>query len=151
MIKKIFIFICLITLLGCGYTPLAEYKKNNFHINKLDFDGDRIINNYLSISLKRYQNPQAETQPYDIKISSNYKKTITNKNRSGDPKNYKIEVEIKIDVVKENNEKTTKVFKRDRSLAANKKKITEKTKEKEYKNDLLDLIIKDIIFYLKNN
>ena len=60
-------------------------------------------------------------------------------------------MEIKIDVVKENNEKTSKVFKRDRSLAANKKKITEKTKEKEYKNDLLDLIIKDIIFYLTNN
>ena len=149
MIKKLTLIVLLITLTTCGYSPLLNSDKTNFYIGDLKFEGDRQINNYILTSLKKYQIFQQNSQRYDIKIISKYDKTIINKDRSGNPKNYNLKAQTEIKIIKDNIEQVSS-FEKNISLSAQNKRIREKVLEKKYKKNLSDLLIKDIIYFLNN-
>ena len=90
--KNIIIIIFLLLLTSCGYTPILNSEKTSFYINDLNFEGERKINNYISKNLKKYQTIETATNKYDIKVISYYEKKVTNKDDSGNPKNYNIKV-----------------------------------------------------------
>ena len=114
------------------------------------FEGDRQVNNNILDNLKKYQHPKENSKSYNINILSKYSKTITNKDDSGNPKNYKIKAKIEIKYfAKEGNEKN-ETFERSINLSAQNKKITEKEMENKYKKDLSNLLSQDIVFLLKN-
>jgi len=58
MIKKFtFLLIIIFVTTNCGFTPIYSNKNiNNISIEKLNFDGDRTLNNYLKSNLSRYRN-----------------------------------------------------------------------------------------------
>jgi len=58
MLKKFAVFLILILFTGsCGFTPIYSNKKNNnISLEKINFKGDREINNYLKSNLNRYKN-----------------------------------------------------------------------------------------------
>ena len=148
-IKKISIVIILILITGCGYTPLINSENNNFNIEQIDFEGDRKINNFIQQRLNEFTNNNKASVNYKVLVNSKFEKTVINKDSAGNPKNYNIRIISEIEV-SYNENKLTNTFIRDNSLAAQKKKISEKEMEKTYTKNLANLIAEDIIFFLTN-
>ena len=76
--------------------------------------------------------------------------TITNKDESGDPKNYNLQIKANVVVTSSDGQKSNNNFEKNISLSAQDKKIDERELEKKYIKDLSELIGKDIIFFLIN-
>ena len=105
MIKKNIIFLSLILFLNsCGFTPV--YLKNNnvnFSIEKVNYTGDRELNNYLKINLDKYKNKKADNKIF-IKAQSLYEKNILSKDSTGKVTSYKLEAQVTF-LVKSSNKK----------------------------------------------
>ena len=146
-----FILIVFFTFVtNCGYTPLLNSDKINFNIVDLNFEGDRKINNYIENSLRNQTSTKNEVKKFNLNIASTYKKTITNKDESGDPKNYNLQIKANVVVTSSDGQKSNNNFEKNISLSAQDKKIDERELEKKYIKDLSELIGKDIIFFLIN-
>ena len=89
MIKKFTIVITLIILTGCGFAPMHSKKNNNnFSIEKIDFSGERELNNFLKIGLMRYQN--SSDKKFFIDVETEFSKNIITKDKSGKATNYEL-------------------------------------------------------------
>lgn len=95
MLKKNIIILFLIVLLSnCGFTPIYIKNNNtNFSIEKMDFTGDRELNNFLKSNLNQYKNKKVDNKIY-IEAVSIYEKNILSKNSSGEVTKYQLEAEI---------------------------------------------------------
>jgi hypothetical protein len=95
MIKKNIIFIYLIFFLtNCGFTPI--YLNNtdlNFSIEKVNFIGDRDLNNFLKTNLIKYKNEKSKNKIY-IEANSTYRKIILSKDSAGEITAYQLEAEV---------------------------------------------------------
>lgn len=147
--KNIYIAVFFVLFTSCGYTPLINSVNNDFNIESIAFKGDRQINNYISRTLKKYQNKKDFEKNYKIEIQSEYQKNITNKDESGNPKNYSVKAMTSIILVNGDSE-VTQNFERSLTFSALSKKIDENEIEKKYKKNISNLIAEDIIFFLRN-
>tara|TARA_A100001234_G_scaffold217720_1_gene225553 strand:- start:763 stop:1221 length:459 start_codon:yes stop_codon:yes gene_type:complete len=147
--KNIYIAVFFVLFTSCGYTPLINSVNNDFNIESIAFKGDRQINNYISRTLKKYQNKKDFEKNYKIEIRSEYQKNITNKDESGNPKNYSVKAMTSIILVNGDSE-VTQNFERSLTFSALSKKIDENEIEKKYKKNISNLIAEDIIFFLRN-
>jgi hypothetical protein len=95
MIKKNIIILSLIFFLAnCGFTPIYLKNENtNFSIEKVNYTGDRELNNFLKSNLNNYKNEKS-TNKYYVEAKSEYKKIILSKNAAGEVTNYQLEVKV---------------------------------------------------------
>ena len=95
MIKiNIFLISLIFILNSCGFTPIYQKNKNlNFSIEKINYDGDREINNFLKIYLNQFKNEKIKNK-ISIEVNSIYQKTILSKDGAGVVTNYQLEAEI---------------------------------------------------------
>ncbi len=149
-IKNIILLFLLVLVTNCGYVPLSNINNVDFSIDNLILKGDRKINNYILNNLKRYQNIENSGKIYNINLSTQYVKSVINKDKKGNPKTYELEIKASVEVETINGEKFNKNFTRNNSLSSKEKKVKEKELEIKYKKDLANLISKDIIFFLAN-
>ena len=105
MLKKNIIILFLIVLLSnCGFTPIYIKNNNtNFSIEKIDFTGDRELNNFLKSNLNQYKNKKVDNKIY-IEAVSIYEKNILSKNSSGEVTKYQLEAEIVFKIKPSNKE-----------------------------------------------
>jgi len=106
-IKKIIIIFTFFLLSNCGYEPMYS-KKNlqnsyNFTISSIGFSGENIINQTIKNNLSNYINIETKQIKYDLIIDSKFLKTITSKNKKGDPEIFYIKIIINLDVLEANN------------------------------------------------
>ena len=148
--KTIILFLLTITT-SCGYVPLNSSEKVSFYIDEIAFNGDRKVNNYILNNIKKYQNFNENGMKYDLIVNSKYTKKISNKDSSGNAKNYNITIEIEIELTKPDGDLINKSFRREIYLEAKSKKIEEKELEDKYKKDLSNILGQDIIFFLTNS
>jgi len=95
MFKKIISILIVFNLVShCGFTPIHSSKiKSNFSISSLEFEGERVINNYLKQNLNKYKNDKFD-KTFKIKIISQYKKVILSKNTAANTINYELSSEV---------------------------------------------------------
>tara|TARA_B100002052_G_scaffold121763_1_gene112068 strand:+ start:2111 stop:2572 length:462 start_codon:yes stop_codon:yes gene_type:complete len=148
--KSIIILTFFIFVTSCGYAPLIDKQRENIFISSLNLDGDRQVNNIISNNLSKYETFKDGAKNYTLEILSEYKKNIINKDEKGNPKNYNLQVKIKVSATSIDGSEINKIFERNISLASKNKKITERQLEKKYKRDLSNLISQDVIFFLTN-
>ena len=105
MLKKNIIILFLIVLLSnCGFTPIYIKNNNiNFSIEKIDFTGDRELNNFLKSNLNQYKNKKVDNKIY-IEAVSIYEKNILSKNSRGEVTKYQLEAEIVFKIKPSNKE-----------------------------------------------
>ena len=105
MIKKNIIIICLYFFLtNCGFEPIYLNKNDvNFSIEKIDYTGDRELNNFLKTNLNKYKNKKVDNK-ITIEVNSSYEKIILSKNAKGGMTNYQIKVDV-IFLIKPTNKK----------------------------------------------
>ena len=103
MTKKNIIIISLIFFLtSCGFSPIYYNNNNiNFSIEKIDYTGDRELNNFLKINLAKYKNQEVDNKIF-IEAQSNYEKNILSKDSTGKVTSYKLEAQV-IFLIKPNN------------------------------------------------
>jgi len=95
MIKKNIIFIYLIFFLtNCGFTPIYLNDTDlNFSIEKVNYIGDRDLNNFLKTNLIKYKNEKSKNKIY-IEANSAYRKIILSKDSAGETTSYQLEAEV---------------------------------------------------------
>ena len=105
MLKKKIIIISLILFLSsCGFSPIYYDNKNvNFSIEKIDYTGDRELNNFLKINLDKYKNKEVDNKIF-ITAQSSYEKNILTKDSTGKVTNYKLEAQVTF-LIKSSNRK----------------------------------------------
>ncbi len=145
--KKTILLPLIIILVSCGYSPLMNSKNINFYFSEIQFDGDRTINKIIRDNLRKHEVYIEGAEKYNLIISSNYTKNISNKDQNGDPKNYNLKINVKV-IYKSSKEEFSKIYEKNISLAAQNKKIEEKELETKYKRDLSKNISDEIILYI---
>ena len=152
MDKKILpkLIILLFFISGCGYSPIFSNKNINFSIVEIGATGNSKINTIINNKLNNYKNSDGEELFY-LNINTNLKKEISSKNSKGDPKTYKIEISVKMNVKDSEGNLKEKLF--IKSINYNNidnKFDLKKYEEKSIKN-LSEIISEEIIIYLQIN
>ena len=95
MIKKNIILVSLIFFLtNCGFTPIYIKNDNiNFSIERINYTGDRELNNFLKTNLKKYKNEKSENKIF-VDVESKYEKIILSKDGAGEVSNYQLRAEV---------------------------------------------------------
>ena len=103
--KKISLLMLILFISNCGYTPV--YNSNNItkiKINILSVEGDKKINNLLISDVRKISRNDFEKE-FDIKITTDFIKTITAKDSKGIASNYELKVITKFEIVKQDESK----------------------------------------------
>ena len=147
MKKYIYIILLPLLFLSCDYKPIYSNKNNyNFVIEKIDFDGDREINNLINKKLKKFQNKENEKK-ISISTISSYEKISQSKDLSGKTTNYLVIINVFFEIKKEN--KLEKISFKEEFLIKNfSNKFEENNLEKIKKENLIDLVISRLIIQL---
>ena len=151
-INKILTILTFFLLLSCGFQPIYSEKKfnenYNFTINNIGFSGNNNINQYLKNNLANYTNNKNKEIEYDLVIDSSSIKTITTKNKKGDPELFHIKIIINVDII-ENNEIKNKTILVEGFEYKNKSNKFQLNKyEKNIQKSLTNKLSKDLIDYL---
>ena len=91
--KKIsFLLVLIISIQGCGFTPVYVSNENiNFKIESVTFEGDQELNNYINIGLKKYISKESDVKNIKISTKTSYSKQAQSKDVKGNIQSFKIE------------------------------------------------------------
>ena len=113
--KKIIIILTFFLLYHCGFEPIHSKKKidnnNNFSIGSIGFSGENKINNALKNKLFNYLDKDEEIVQLNLTINSIVQKSVTSKNKKGNPETFFMEIIINLDVFKNSELVSAKIFK----------------------------------------
>ena len=109
MKKKIFIFLLILLLPHCGFSPLYnQSNKHDYAINITEINGDKLINNKILSEIKQISNSQSKNK-FNVKVNTSYEKIIISKKINGTVSDYQLNVKTKFDI-NHNNEIQTYSF-----------------------------------------
>ena len=95
-------FLIYIFIVSCGYKPIFSEKKVNFGIKNLIYNNNSKIESTINNNLKNYKNLEKKEKILDLEISSKTNKITTSLDDRGDPKSFRLELEVKTIVKKKN-------------------------------------------------
>ena len=150
-IKKLIpIFLIMILLNNCGYTPRYAVNKNvNFTIDLIEFTGDREFNNFLKSKLIRYKkNKDNNRKNYKLNLNTEYKKNIKSRDSTGSAEKYELVIIVNVIIQSELIEPKKLIFEEKFIMNKFEDAFEEKNYEKTIKENFSDLILDRIIFYL---
>ena len=148
--KKVFlIFLTIIVLSGCGYTPIYTQNKNiNFEILSLEVKGDKDINYSIERDLNQYIGKD-NVRKFQIKINTEYSKSPILKDATGKITKYKLNADL--DLQFEIDKKIKNVYLNETFNMENfNDKFEEKKYEKQIKKNFSSLMLNKITSYLVN-
>ena len=147
--KLIPIFLIILFLNNCGYTPRYALNKNvNFSINLIEIKGDREFNNALKSKIARYGKKDVNKKVYDLNLTTRYNKNIKSKDAAGLAKEYELVITVDAIVKSELIDQKKLVFKETFNMKKFEDSFEEKNYEKIMKENLSDIILDRIILYL---
>ena len=150
-IKKLIpIFLIMILLNNCGYTPRYAVNKNiNFTIDLIEITGDREFNNFLKSKLTRYKkNKDDNKKNFKLNLNTEYKKNIKSRDSTGSAEKYELVIIVNAIVQSELIEPKKLIFEEKFIMKKFEDVFEEKNYEKTIKENFSDLILDRIIFYL---
>ena len=149
---KIITILTFLLLLNCGYEPIYSKKKletnYNFTIKTIVFSGENIINQNLKNNLKNYINKETKPIKYDLNINSNSNRSVTSKDKKGNPELFSLKVTINLEVFENDKLKNSKVFNETFEYKNRSSKFSLKQYEENIKKNLSSKLSEDILQYL---
>ena len=143
--KHIFIYFFIVS---CGYQPIFSGKKVNFGIEKLTYNKNNEIDSAINNNLKNYNNLENNDKILDLEISSKINKVTTSLDDRGDPKSFRLELEIKTIFKKDNKLLNEKSFFKSHDYNNSTNKFDLKKYENSVKENLIGKITEEIIVYI---
>ena len=101
MSKTLKFIVTFLILCGCSYEPVLLKKNYDFHFDKINSTGEIKINEIIINELSeraKYKN----SVKYDIYFVSKKSREIISSNSKGDPKIYKLKLDIAYNLIKDN-------------------------------------------------
>ena len=141
-------FLIYIFIVSCGYKPIFSEKKVNFGIKNLIYNNNSIIESTINNNLKNYKNLENKEKILDLEISSKTNKITTSLDDRGDPKSFRLELEIKTIVKKDNKLLDQKKFIKSHNYNNSTNKFDLKKYENSVKENLIGKITEEIIVYI---
>ena len=142
--KHIFIFFFIVS---CGYQPIFSGKKVNFGIDNLTYNKNNEIDSAINNNLKNYKSLENKDKILDLEISSKINKVTTSLDDRGDPKSFRLELEIKTIFKKDNKLLNQKSFFKSHDYNNSTNKFDLKKYENSVKENLIGKITEEIIVY----
>jgi len=95
MNKFILLIISIFILNACSYEPILLKKNYDFEFNKIEFSGDKTVNEIIKNRISRVS---SGNKKYNIYYNSKIEKSVVSSNEKGDPTifNLNIDLEYKI-------------------------------------------------------
>jgi len=150
-INKILTILTFFLLFSCGFEPIYSQKKldsnYNFTIASIGFSGNNNINQYLKNNLTNYINKDKEIK-YDLIINSSIIKTITSKNKKGNPEIFYTKIQINVDIIENNQIKNKTIFEESFEYKNKESKFELNKYEKNIHKNLTNKLSKDLVEYL---
>ena len=143
--KYFFIYFFIVS---CGYQPIFSGKKVNFGIEKLTYNKNNEIDSAINNNLKNYKNLENKDKILDLEISSKINKVTTSLDDRGDPKSFRLELEIKTIFKKDNKLLNQKSFFKSHDYNNSTNKFDLKKYENSVKENLIGKITEEIIVYI---
>ena len=143
--KYIFIYLFIVS---CGYQPIFSGKKINFGIDNLTYDKNNEIDSAINNNLKNYKSLENKDKILDLEISSKINKVTTSLDDRGDPKSFRLELEIKTIFKKDNKLLNEKSFFKSHDYNNSTNKFDLKKYENSVKENLIGKITEEIIVYI---
>ena len=151
MIKKITLTVlCIFFLNGCNYQPIYSSKNAKFSIGEFQSSGDNKINKLLIKKLEIYKNEKLDSKKFNLNIDSKINKSISAKDKKGNPTTFTLTVTFKIEVENYLGEKKLKIFEEYASYENNNNKFKLRKYEDLIKKNIIENINENIILYLQN-
>ena len=151
-INKILTILTCFLLLSCGFEPIYSQKKlnsnYNFTIESIGFSGNNNINQYLKNNLVNYVNNEDKEIKYDLIINSSIIKTITSKNKKGNPEIFYTKIQINVDIIENNQIKNKTIFEESFEYKNKESKFELNKYEKNIHKNLTNKLSKDLVEYL---
>ncbi len=131
-------------LSSCGFTPIyKEFKNKQFNFNITEINGNDEMNNFTIIQLNSYSNNSSD-KIYDLKINTDYSKSILSKNLVGEVTNYLLVTKIEFEII--NLEINNKFLFQDETKTENiSNKLELKNYEKSVINNFITSAIKEFV------
>ena len=143
--KYFFIYFFIVS---CGYQPIFSGKKVNFGIENLTYNKNNEIDSAINNNLKNYKNLENKDKILDLEISSKINKVTTSLDDRGDPKSFRLELEIKTIFKKDNKLLNEKSFFKSHDYNNSTNKFDLKKYENSVKENLIGKITEEIIVYI---
>ena len=151
-INKILTILTFFLLFSCGFEPIYSQKKldsnYNFTIESIGFSGNNNINQYLKNNLVNYVNNEDKEIKYDLIINSSIIKTITSKNKKGNPEIFYVNIKINVEIIENDKIKNKTIFEEGFEYKNKSNKYALNKYEKNIQKNLTNKISKDLIEYL---
>ena len=95
MNKFILLIVSIFFLNACSYEPILLKKNYDFEFNKIEFSGDKTVNEIIKNRISRVS---SGNKKYNIYYNSKIEKSVVSSNEKGDPTifNLNIDLEYKI-------------------------------------------------------
>ena len=151
-INKILTILTFFLLFSCGFEPIYSQKKldsnYNFTIASIGFSGNNNINQYLKNNLVNYINNKDKEIKYDLTVNSRIIKTITSKNKKGNPEIFYTKIQINVDIIENNQIKNETIFEESFEYKNKESKFELNKYEKNIHKNLTNKLSKDLVEYL---
>ena len=141
--------IILFFVSSCGYTPIFSNKNSNFSIIEINSTGNNKLNKILINKLDKYKSTNGKKR-FSLKIDTNLKKEIASKDTKGNPKTYKMDVNLKIYAKDEKDNLKEKSFSKSINYNNSNNKFKLNKYENETAKNLIEKIAEEIIIYLQS-
>ena len=143
--KLIIIFFFLI---ACGYQPIFYGKKINFKIDNIKYDKSNKIDSKIYKILNKYNNLENKNNIFDLEITSTKNKIITSKDAKGDPKSFRLGIEVNLKIIKNDKLIYSKNINKSHDYENNSKKFELKKYENLITENFIDKISEEVIIYI---
>ena len=153
-LKKIITTLSFFLLLSCGYEPMYSKKQinsnYNFSINIINLIGDNKVNQILKNKLSKNLNKGKKSTELNLNLDSRVVKTVTSKDKKGNPIRFSIKIMINLEVFKSEILKGKKNFEEKFEYNNKSNKFDLKKYEKNIKANLISELTSEIIIYLNS-
>ena len=153
-LKKIITTLSFLLLLSCGYEPIHSKKQidssYNFSINTINYIGDNKVNQILKNKLRKTINSEKKSTELNLNLNSRVSKTITSKDKKGNPIRFSIKIMINLEIFEGKILKDKTNFEEKFEYNNKSNKFDLSKYEKSLKDNLISELSNEIIKYLNS-
>ena len=95
MNKFILLIISIFILNACSYEPILLKKNYDFEFNKIEFSGDKTVNEIIKNRISRVS---SGNKKYNIYYNSKIEKSVVSSNQKGDPTIFNLSLDLEYEI-----------------------------------------------------
>ena len=98
MNKFLLLIVSIFILSACSYEPILLKKNYDFEFNKIEFSGDKTVNEIIRNRISRVS---SGSKKYNIYYKSKIEKSVVSSNEKGDPTIFNLNTDLEYEITDE--------------------------------------------------